>query len=176
MKLLCTYLLCLFSFTLLGQFAHKPHAHFLHSNNRSKLFLKFNKGYYLYIHSSGRQKLEDTSQHIQYLHLINQIKDTLIFKEGKLLATDIEALYYLEPWRRYTLVAAATFYTPFALVYLLNNAKVRTDLVPLVPVTFLLAGVSLRLYEPKFVPLDQYQLQWQNIQGKEPKKKNYFKD
>jgi hypothetical protein len=170
-KLLLVLGLCC-SMRLAGQMANKPHATLYHPISGKNALLNFNQKYFIKLHSSALEKLNNFTlmdSNTSYLTLINQIGDTLVFKEGKLLATDIDKLVYTNRATVFFTVMATTVFLPIYFTFTYIEIETRYHMLLAVPPTIILTNLLIRGLERRQVQLKQYQLIPQNLLGKEPK-------
>ena len=169
---------CLFMFLLVSQakaqLGRDAHATFYKKDNGKKVQLCFNKKYYLKLKASALPKLNDytlVKENQTYLKLLNQIGDTLIFKEGKLLANDIEMLISTNTAKGWYLAMAATIYIPFVVTFTYLQPEDRIYMSLFLPVALLLTNRLLIEFERNKIMVVEYELTHQNQLGKEPIKK-----
>ena len=158
---------------LSGQMANKPHATLYHATTGKNALLNFNQKYFVRLHPSALEKLNDFTMmdsNTTFLTLINQIGDTLVFKEGKLLATDMDKLVYTNRATVFFTVMATAVFLPIYFTFTYIEIETRYYMLLAVPPTIILTNLLLRGLERRQIQLKHYQLIPQNLFGKEPKR------
>ncbi len=162
------------SIQLTAQMAKRPHVTLYHNISGKNAILNFNEQYWVQLHVTAFEKLNNFTLQDStstYLTLLNQIGDTLVFKEGKLLATDIDKLVYTNRATEFFMVMAATVYMPVFATFTYIYPEGRFYMLLAVPPTLILTNIFLRGFERKLIPFNQYHLIPQNILGKPPHRK-----
>ncbi len=157
-----------------AQLGKVPHATFYNKLNGKNVQLEFNKSYYIKLKPSAIDKLNNfkiESGNHSYLRLINQIGDTLVFNEGKLLANDIEKLFCSNAATGWYISMALTIYVPFLVTYTYILPENRVIMAIFFPPAIIITNSLLAAYQRKQIQVMEYELIPQNILGKEPKKR-----
>ncbi len=172
--LLLVLMLCISQ--VMAQLGKVPHATFYNKLNGKNVQLGFNKSCYVKLKPSAIDKLNNCkieNGNYAYLRLINQIGDTLVFKEGKLLANDIEKLFSSNAATGWYISMALTIYVPFLVTYTYIKPEDRVIMAIFFPPALVIANSFLVAYQRKQIQVMEYELIPQNILGKEPKKRWY---
>lgn len=155
-----------------AQLGRNAHATFYKKTNGKMIQMCFNKKYFLQLKPSAMPKLNNfqlNDNNQTYLKLVNQIGDTLIFKEGKLLASDIEKLVSTNAASGWYISMAITIYVPFLVTYTFILPEDKIYMTIFFPAALIMTNSLLAAYQRKQINVSEYELIPQNILGKEPK-------